>query len=108
MSFDVTLQPMAVDIITPDPENVPAGESPMITQAITIGLVLPFQQAPGQPLVVPLGVVRVPFTPGIAKQVGEKMAEDGAKFPEKPNIDIANSLQGVDQVVAADRQMRGR
>lgn len=108
MAFDVTLQPMAVDLITPDPEKVSADEPPQITLAVTVGLVLPFQQAPGQPLVVPLGVVRIPFSPGIAKQVGEKLAEDGAKFPEKPNIDIANTLQGVDQVVAADRKLRGQ
>jgi len=108
MAFDAVVQPLGVNIISPNPDELQPGQAPEIQVAITIGLMLPFQQAPGQPLMVPLGTIRVPFEPGVAKEIGEKMAEEGGKFPPRPNLDIANSLEGLDQTQAFQQKLRGQ
>lgn len=107
MSFDVTLQPLSVNIGAPDPDSLEPGQEAEITFAITVGLMLPFQQAPGQPVVVPLGMVRIPLSPGASRDIGKSMVEAGEKFPDRPNLAVAQSLEGVDQAQAFEQKLRG-
>lgn len=108
MSFDLTLHPMAINIVSPDPENLEPGQPPVVELVITVGMMLPFQTGPGQPPpVAPLGNVHFPLQPSTAKQVGEKLSEEGARFPDRPNIDIASSLEGIDRAAKFERDIRG-
>lgn len=107
MAFDVTLQPLTVNILAPDPEQLAPDETAQILFAVTVGLQLPFEQAPGQPIVVPLGMVRIPFAPGVSVEIGKSMVENGERFPDKPSIDIARSLDGLDQAQRFERKLRG-
>lgn len=108
MSFDTTIQPLGLDLGSNDPDSLEPGEEGLITLSITSGLMIPIQVQPGQPLVVPDGVYRLPLTPDLARELGEKLIEESAKFPDKPKIDVATSLEGLDQAHAFERKIRAQ
>jgi hypothetical protein len=87
-SFDTTIHALGLNLAVPAPDEADA-ENPMLQIVIPVGMILPVEVAPGQPLVVPVGTYRIPITRKVALDFGPKLIEEAEKLPEpKPQTDL--------------------
>jgi hypothetical protein len=107
-SFDTTLSPLGLNLaIDNNPEN------PMLHLVITVGAMIPIEVSPGQPLVFPTGIYRIPIPRQLALDLAPKIQEEAEKLPEpKPKTDIVVPTGPVNddqlkKVVQTDQQFRG-
>lgn len=102
MSLDTTIHPLNIGLALNEADE-------RVGQIIvTTSVALPIQDPnTGGPLQVPTDTYRVPFDKSTAKQLGEALLEIADKLKEDSGIQIANSLDGVDQAVAANNALKG-
>lgn len=77
--------------------------------AFVTGMPLPIPGPDGGPLQVPSGQYLIPLNKDMAIQLADRLREEAEKLPdEKPKSDIqvAQSLQGVDRLAALNKDLR--
>jgi hypothetical protein len=105
-AFETTYNIIGLSAHAPSDEELEAGAEPLVTVNITPGLMLPMEnpQAPGQPIVVPLGQIRYRINGEACIEFGETLINEGQRMPKRSKVDIVSSMAGVDEV--ADRLAR--
>lgn len=103
MSFDITLQPLGLNIATP-PEGEDRTELEVI---VVVGMMLPFDSGQGTPLMVPLGQVRFPMGREIAEKFAESLTTESEKLTKPSNIEVASDLSAASRAAEMERKIRG-
>lgn len=97
-AFDATLNVIGTSLGVPPEEHLEAGAPAVVEIAIKVGQQLPFSQGAGQPPVTAeLGAFRFAMSRDMAIEFFEKGLEAAQSLPNKPSIDIATSLDGIDE-----------
>lgn len=97
-AFDANVNVVGTSIGVPTEEQLEAGAPSVLEIAIKVGQQLPFSQGPGQPgVTAELGTMRFALERDMAIEFFEKGLEAAQSLPAKPNIDIATSLDGIDE-----------
>ena len=107
MMFDAAIRAIGLDIIR---QSAVPSEPEHVLLVMTLGMTLPV--GPGQVVPIAGGILRLPMTPELAIEKGEELvaAGKGEEPPAKndtPDIVVAKSLQGIDQVERLNKQFRG-
>lgn len=101
MSFEISIQPIDINLAVPSDADLEAGANALMIQ-VTMGMILPFQSGPGQPpIIAPLGIVKFPMAREQAEDLAVKLAEESQKLPKAPSssgLEVATSLEGIDKV----------
>lgn len=99
--FDVKLQAFSFDV-TVDEEQ---GQLEIVS---TVGFLMPV--SPTQLAPIAIGVVRQPIAKETALQYSDELREAAEKCPDPPkqsNIEVASSLQGVEEAMKVEKNLRG-
>lgn len=98
--FDIGVQPLGANV-------APTEDGVELT--VVLGIPMPFQdpQNPGNPLMAPMGQVRIPLAREFGISLGKKIAEECEKLPKESNLTVASSLHGVEQIANLDKQFKG-
>src|SRR4051794_7283766 len=95
-SFDTTLHALGLSLAVPGPDEVDP-EAPMLQLVVTVGMILPLQITPGQPVIAPTATYRIPIPRALALDLGPKLAEAAEGLPEpvaKPDLVIPGNVDG--------------
>lgn len=100
MSLDITINPLSI--------NLTKAQDDLTAQIVIVtGIPFPIEDpSTGGPLHVPSDQYRVPLDKTSARGLGEALIELSNDLKEHSNIQIANSLQGVEQAVNLDKNLR--
>ncbi len=97
-AFDANVNVVGTSIGVPTDEQLEAGAPSVLEIAIKVGQQLPFSQGPGQPAVTAeLGTMRFALERDMALEFFEKGLEAARTLPVKSSLDIATSLDGVEE-----------
>jgi hypothetical protein len=104
MMFDAQINVTGLEVTVPEANEdgtMPEGEAIFINMTVATGL------PTGQGLIpLPVGRLNIPMPPAIAKQMGEKLLEAAAKYPEAaPKSDILIADEGGMQAAVAQAKM---
>lgn len=92
--LNLMLSPMGINVAAPEEEG-----SQELQVVITLGMALPFEQAPGAgPVMVPFTQVILPLDKTNALQLAKTLTDAAEKLQKKSDLTIANSLGGVDKM----------
>lgn len=97
MSVDIRIQAIAIDAAAPDEQAREIGIPSQVTVSVTAGLVLPFAQAPGQPVIAPLGNVQFALSKKDALESARRIEEAANELPDESDLVIANDVNQADQ-----------
>lgn len=105
--FDVTFQPLGLDVQAPDKEQVEAGVPPVLSFLLVAGLGVPVgDPAQGQGMQVPSAQLRFGLPKDVALQFAEAIVEAADKLPDTKQSDLI--IPGdPSQVDAFAKQMSG-
>ncbi len=82
-------------------------EDELATEAeLVLGVLTVAQVGPNQVLPIPFGTIRIPLDKSSVVTLSEQFAKAAEQMKDRPNIEIASSLAGVDQAVAAQQDLR--
>lgn len=103
------LNVMSVTTSAPSEEDLANGATPEIIMSLGLGIVLPLADPanPSQPVVVPGGQVRFRLDGEAAEEVGNKMAEEGARLPRRSRLEIASSVSAAEEAARRLESLRG-
>jgi hypothetical protein len=94
---------MGVNIATPE-EGSGTDELQLV---VILGMALPFAGPDRQPIVAPLGQVRIPMDKNLSEQLGKGLQDAAEKLPKKSDLITASSLQGVEQTAKFNEGLKG-
>lgn len=107
-AFDTTINVVGTNLGVPTEEAIKAGEPPTIEIELVVGQVLPFAAGPGQPpLQVPLGRIKYTLNKETAVEFFKRGLEAAEGLPDASKLEIATSLDGIDNVAAQLRDIKG-
>jgi hypothetical protein len=106
-AFDITLSPVGLNLAVPNEAEIEAGNT-VVQIVVPVGMMLPFEGAPGQPMVAPVGVIRIPVPRELGIDFGKKIAEACEAMPPTSQIEIASGLneEALKNAAVAERRMR--
>lgn len=99
--FDVKLQAFQFDIAVDEAQG-------LVEIVSTVGFLLPV--GPNQMAPIAIGVVRQPMAKDTALQYADELRKAGEACPDPPkqsNIEVATSLQGVEEAMKVEKNLRG-
>ena len=105
-AFDVTITPINFQLQAVPNEK---GEATELQMVVMVGILLPFQQAPGQPPpVAPIGVVRVPLNKELAENLGDSLKAEAEKMVKPSTLEVATGLdaEALKKAAAVDGKLR--
>jgi hypothetical protein len=105
--IEVKLNAIGVGADAPDEEALKNGADPTLHLQVIGAVYLPFEMAPGQgPMPAPAVTVKFSLSKDAALKLRDQITEKAEKLPNKPRIDIAQSLQGVDEQAQEIQKLR--
>lgn len=97
-AFDTTVNVIGTSLAAPSEEQLKTGETPALEIRLTIGQILPFSAGPGQPPVVaPVGTIRYGLDRDAAIEFFKTGLEEAEKLPPPSKLEVASSLNGIDE-----------
>lgn len=100
--IEVKLNAIGVGADAPDQEAIKNGADPYLSVQVVGAVYLPFEVAPGQgPLPAPAVAVKFQLTKEAALKLRDQITEKAESLPNKSVLDVASSMDGLDEQAQA-------
>lgn len=106
--IEVAIQAIGFRIEAPTEEELHAGASPEMMFTVLAGLPLPFQQTPGQPVIVPAMAVRFGLHRDPALDAAKQMKDAAERLPKPSDLTIVGNMQAADKIAKETSKFRGK
>lgn len=73
---------------------------------LVLGIITLAPVGPGQVMPIPFGAIRVPFDKAAVDGLAKQFTEASAEMKEKSNIEVAQSLEGVERAAAFSENLK--
>lgn len=103
--FELTFQPLALNVQAPPDADLQAGATPEISFQIVGGLILPIQ---GQTAAIPAVAFSFALNKDDSKRVGGELVKESDRLPVKLDVPIATNFADVTKAAEMDARLRGK